>query len=165
MDKLKGYIQAILFASETPVKIKEIGAAMEKLYDVEIPQEDIQNALNELQEQFNNDAFAFSLNLIAGGYQFLTKSAYFELIKIHKAQKEKRKLTSTALETLSIIAYKQPVTKPEIEKIRGVSCDYAVNKLLEKDLIEIAGRKNVPGKTPHLCNQWNIYGVFWNSWC
>ena len=81
MDKLQGYIQAILFASETPVKIKEIGAALEKLYDIEIPQEDIKQALDQLQEQFNQDAFAFNLNLIAGGYQFFNE---VRLLRTHQ---------------------------------------------------------------------------------
>ena len=76
----------------------------------------------------------------------MTKSDFHETLTEHLKLSAKKKLTSTALETLSIIAYKQPVTKSEMESIRGVNCDYTVQKLLEKELIEISGRKEGPGK-------------------
>ena len=81
-----------------------------------------------------------------GGYQFLTKPAYQASIGILLKQQSKKRLSNSALETLSIIAYKQPVTKSEAEQIRGVSCDYSIQKLLEKELIEIKGKSEGVGR-------------------
>ena len=81
-----------------------------------------------------------------GGFQFLSKPAFQSSVSAMWKQKIKKRLSTSALETLSIIAYKQPVSKPEIEKIRGVNCDYAVQKLLEKELIVMAGRSDQPGR-------------------
>jgi len=86
------------------------------------------------------------LNRSGGGYQFLTKPAYQASIGILLKQQSKRRLSNSALETLSIIAYKQPVTKSEVENIRGVNCDYAVQKLLEKGLVEIKGKSDGIGR-------------------
>ena len=76
----------------------------------------------------------------------MTKGAYYNTVATYLKQITKKKLSKSALETLSIIAYKQPVVKSELEKIRGVSCDYSIQKLLEKELVEIAGRSDGPGK-------------------
>jgi segregation and condensation protein B len=83
---------------------------------------------------------------IADGYQFMTKGAYHNTIAIHLKQTTKKRLSQAAMETLAIIAYKQPVSKSELEEIRGVSCDYAVQKLLEKELVVIGGRSEGPGR-------------------
>jgi segregation and condensation protein B len=83
---------------------------------------------------------------IAGGYQFLTKGAYHNTVGVYLKQTMKKRLSRSALETLSIIAYKQPVTKSELERIRGVNCDYAIQKLLEKELVAIQGRSDGPGR-------------------
>lgn len=95
--------------------------------------------------KYITDQYSFELRKIGGGYQFLTKAPYHEAISVLLNLKEKKRLSSAALETLSIIAYKQPITKSEIEQIRGVNADYSIHKLLEKDLIEIAGKKDTPG--------------------
>jgi len=83
---------------------------------------------------------------ISNGFQFLSKKEYHELLNQLIIHREKKKLSTAAMETLAIIAYKQPITKSEIELIRGVNCDYSVQKLLEKDLISISGRSSGPGK-------------------
>lgn len=83
---------------------------------------------------------------IAGGYQFLTKPSYYNVISEHLKLENKKKLSRAMMETLSIIAYKQPVIKSEIEHIRGVSSDYTIQKLLEKELVEIGGRSDTPGR-------------------
>ena len=80
------------------------------------------------------------------GYQFLTKKDYHQVISLLQAQRSKKKLSQAALETLAIIAYKQPVTKPDVEQIRGVNCDYSIQKLLEKELIAIVGKSEALGK-------------------
>lgn len=117
-----------------------------ELYEAEVPKTDIENAVAELMEKYNAEAYPFGINAIAGGYQFLTKPSFQKSISIHLKQKSKRKLSTSALETLAIVAYKQPVTKGEIEAIRGVNSDYTVHKLLEKDLLEVRGKAEAIGK-------------------
>jgi len=116
------------------------------MFDAEIPDKDITLALEQLTEKYNTDDFALEVVKAGGGYQFLTKPAYQASIGILLKQQSKRRLSNSALETLSIIAYKQPVTKSEIEKIRGVNCDYSIQKLLEKELIEIKGKSDGIGR-------------------
>lgn len=116
------------------------------MFDVDVPMGDIDTCLKELEEQFEKDEFAFQVYKIGGGYQFLTKPAYQASIGILLKQQSKRRLSNSSLETLSIIAYKQPVTKGELEQIRGVNCDYAVQKLLEKELVEIKGKSDSIGR-------------------
>lgn len=93
-----------------------------------------------------NDDSGFALVNLGGGYQFLSKPAHKELVNFVLQQNSKRKLPKSALESLAIVAYRQPVTKPEIEQIRGVSCDYAMQRLLERNLISIVGKSDAPGR-------------------
>lgn len=116
------------------------------MFEAEVPEADIENALIRIQERYQSDDFAFEVVQSGGGYQFLTKPAYQSSIGIYLKQQSKRRLSTSALETLSIIAYKQPVTKAEIEQIRGVNCDYSVQKLLEKNLVEIKGKADSVGR-------------------
>jgi len=116
------------------------------MFEAEVPEADIQSALDRINEKYSDDTFAFSLNHSGGGYQFLTKPAYQASIGIMLKQQSRRRLSTSALETLSIVAYKQPVTKSEVENIRGVNCDYAVQKLLEKGLVEIKGKSDGIGR-------------------
>lgn len=103
-------------------------------------------AIQRLEEKYQSDDYAFQLFKAAGGYQFLTKPAYQASISILLKQQSKKRLSTSAMETLSIIAYKQPISKTEIENIRGVNCDYAVQKLLDKGLIEITGKAETIGR-------------------
>ena len=116
------------------------------MFNADVPMEDIATCLKEIEEQFEKEDFAFQIYKIGGGYQFLTKPSYQASIGILLKQQSKRRLSNSSLETLSIIAYKQPVTKGEIEQIRGVNCDYAVQKLLEKELVEIKGKSDSIGR-------------------
>jgi segregation and condensation protein B len=93
-----------------------------------------------IREKYSSEFYAFELKQSGGGWQFLTKMEYHKTIAQLNGDKFLKRLSNAALETLAIIAYKQPITKSEIESIRGVNCDYAVQKLLEKDLVVIAGR-------------------------
>lgn len=117
-----------------------------EMFEAEVPETDIETALIRIQERYQSDDFAFEVVQSGGGYQFLTKPAYQSSIGIYLKQQSKRRLSTSALETLSIIAYKQPVTKAEIEQIRGVNCDYSVQKLLEKNLVEIKGKADSVGR-------------------
>ncbi len=116
------------------------------MFAAEVPEKDIAQAIDELSEKYNDDQYAFQVVKSGGGYQFLTKPAYQSSISILLKQQSKRRLSTSALETLAIIAYKQPVTKGVVEQIRGVNCDYTINKLLEKGLIEIQGKAESIGR-------------------
>ena len=119
---------------------------MSEMFEADVPEKDISEALDRIDEKYKADEYSFSLNHTGGGYQFLTKPAYQASIGILLKQRSKRRLSTSALETLSIVAYKQPVTKNDVENIRGVNCDYAVQKLLEKGLVEIKGKSDAIGR-------------------
>ncbi len=146
MDYLINHIEALIFCSPKPVKEEELKSALGEMFGANVPAEDISLAIEKLKEKYSADHFAFEPVKSGGGYQFLTKPAYQASIGILLKQQSKRRLSTSSLETLSIIAYKQPLTKSEIEQIRGVNCDYAVQKLLEKELVEIKGKSESVGR-------------------
>lgn len=116
------------------------------MFESEVPLEHIASAILDLQGKYAQEDFSFALEHLGGGYQFLTKPAYQASISILLKQQSQKRLSAAQLETLSIIAYKQPVTKTEVEQIRGVNCDYSVQKLLEKELIAIKGKSDGIGR-------------------
>lgn len=116
------------------------------MFDTDIPEMDIDQAIKTISEKYKEESFSFQVEHVGGGYQFLTKPAYQSSIGILLKQQSKKRLSNSSLETLSIIAYKQPVTKSQIEQIRGVNCDYTTQKLLEKELIEILGKADSIGR-------------------
>ncbi|MCS7035179.1 MAG: SMC-Scp complex subunit ScpB [Saprospiraceae bacterium] len=146
MDFLKQHIEALIFVSPQPIGVADMSATLAEAFQAEIPENDLLQAIAQLHEQYQSPEYAFELVEIAGGFQFMTKGAYHNTIAIHLRQTARRRLSQAALETLAIIAYKQPVTKTEIEAIRGVNCDYALQKLLEKELVVISGRSEGPGR-------------------
>ena len=138
------HIEALIFASDKPLAIAEIvelfNNAMGFIEDRATP-EQVETAISAIKEKYDSEFYSFGLVESGGGWQFLTKQEYHKTIAQLNGDKFLKKLSVASIETLSIIAYKQPVTKSEIELIRGVNCDYAVQKLLEKELIVISGRK------------------------
>lgn len=146
MDYLANHIEALVFCSPKPITEGEIQNCLKEMFDADVPQKDIAGGLTTIKEKFSEDKFSFELVKSGGGYQFLTKPAYQASIGILLKQQSKKRLSNSALETLSIIAYKQPVTKSEAEQIRGVSCDYSIQKLLEKELIEVRGKSEGVGR-------------------
>lgn len=146
MELLKQNIEALIFACENSITIEEIRSCLLTVYGWEISKEDVVACLAEIKEKFDGEDFSFTLNEIANGYRFLSKPQYYNAIQVFIAQKNKKRLSTAALETLSIIAYRQPISKAEIEHVRGVNCDYSIQKLLEKELIEIEGKSDGPGK-------------------
>ncbi|MFN0048304.1 MAG: SMC-Scp complex subunit ScpB [Cytophagales bacterium] len=146
MDFLQHHIESIIFCSTSPITADDISLCMNEMFDGEIPHSDIQSCIANLLLKYSDDAFPFQIVKAAGGYQFLTKPAYQASIGIYLKQKSKKRLSTSALETLSIVAYKQPVTKTQVEQVRGVNCDYAMQKLLEKELVEIKGKSDSIGK-------------------
>jgi segregation and condensation protein B len=146
MNLLKQHIEALIFCSEQPISLKEIAASLKITFGWETQEEELIAAIDELKSKYQSDEFSFELNEIAEGFQFLTKKEYHATIGSFIQHKAKKKLSVAQMETLAIIAYKQPVSKTEVESIRGVNCDYAVQKLLEKELIEIQGKAETPGR-------------------
>ncbi len=146
MDFLQNHIEALIFCSPVPIKLADIKNCLSEMFNADVPEEDIINAIRRIEEKYQAEDYAFQLYRAAGGYQFLTKPAYQASISILLKQQSRKRLSTSAMETLSIIAYKQPISKPEIEAIRGVNCDYAIHKLLEKGLIEITGKSDSIGR-------------------
>jgi segregation and condensation protein B len=146
MESLQQHIEALIFSSDRPVEIGELMEVLTKLSDSFIQSSEVTKLLDQLQEKYAQPDYAFELTQSGGGYQFLTKSVYHDTVALHIAQRSRHRLSTAALETLAIIAYKQPVTKGEIEKVRGVNCDYTLQRLLEKELIVIKGRDSGPGR-------------------
>lgn len=146
MDFLQNHVEALIFCSPNPIKHKDLKNALSEMFDTDVPDKDIENALSTLKDKYKGDDYAIEIVKSGGGYQFLTKPAYQASIGVLLKQQSKRRLSTSSLETLSIIAYKQPVTKSEVEQIRGVNCDYTIHKLLEKELIEIRGKTDGIGR-------------------
>lgn len=147
---LKSIIEALIFAADEPVTLKILDAIFnepaENSQPPRVPVEEIRNAIAELNEEYNQQHRAFRIIQVGGGFQFATRQEYAEWVGRLYKEKGKRKLSHSALETLAIIAYRQPVTKPEIEGIRGVNADYVLHTLLERGLVTIAGRAASVGR-------------------
>jgi segregation and condensation protein B len=138
--ELKALVEALVFASESPLTADKIKQIIENVH-----RKEILDVISELQNDYAQATHGLQLTEVANGFQFRTKPEYSYWLKKFKKTKPFR-LTQPTLETLAIIAYKQPITRLEIEKIRGVDTGGVIKALLEKKLICIAGRKNVPGK-------------------
>lgn len=143
------HIEALIFASEKPLSTLEITELVNNALgymDDKITLDKVEAALEGIVEKYSADFYPFEVRQSGGGWQFLTRKDYHKTVAQLNGDKFLKRLSSASLETLAIIAYKQPVTKGEIEAIRGVSSDYAVQKLLEKELIIISGRnEKLPG--------------------
>ena len=146
MDFLRNHVEALIFTSPKPIKEEEIKACLEEMFDTDVPLDDITKTIDQLVEQYEGEGFSLEISKVGGGYQFFTKPAYQASIGILLKQQSKRRLSMATMETLSIIAYKQPIIKSEVEKIRGVNCDYTIQKLLEKELVEIQGKSDTVGR-------------------
>ena len=144
------HIEALIFASDKPLTTLEITELVNNISistDEKIILDEVETALEAIVEKYNKDFYPFEIKMIGGGWQFLTRKEFHKTIAQLNGDRFLKRLSAAALETLAIIAYKQPITKGEIESIRGVNCDYTVQRLLEKELIIISGRnENHPGQ-------------------
>jgi segregation and condensation protein B len=144
------HIEAVIFASDkalTSLEITEIINNAFGFMEDKIVLDQVESAIEGIIEKYNSEFYPFEIRQSGGGWQFLTKKDYHKTIAQLNGDKFLKRLSAAALETLAIIAYKQPITKSEIEAIRGVNCDYAVQRLLEKELVIITGRnESLPGK-------------------
>ena len=137
------HIEALIFASDKPLTSMEITELINNAFgfmEEKLTLEQIQTSIDGIREKYASEFYPFEVRESGGGWQFLTKKDFHKTIAQLNGEKFLKRLSSAALETLAIIAYKQPITKGEIEAIRGVSSDYSIQKLLEKELIVIAGR-------------------------
>jgi segregation and condensation protein B len=146
LERVNRLIESLIFASEQSISVTDLQTLINNYLNETLSEEQIIECLSTLKEKYSSDDYVFDLIEISNGYQFLSKKDYHDLLNQLIIHREKKKLSTAAMETLAIIAYKQPITKTEIELIRGVNCDYSIQKLLEKDLISINGRSSGPGK-------------------
>jgi len=149
MDQVyKSIIEAIIFASDEPIPETEIIRTVKAIDgdDIEINNEDVKKTVEELNSTYEQNNLAFKIVKVANGFAHATKHEYAKYVGYISSEKSKRRLSQASLETLAIIAYKQPITKPEIESIRGVNSDYILSALLEKKLITISGRSESVGR-------------------
>src|SRR3984885_6309518 len=144
------HIEALIFASEKPLTSMEITELLNNAFgfmEEKLTLEQIQTSIDGIREKYASEFYPFEVRESGGGWQFLTKRDFHKTIAQLNGDKFLKRLSAAAMETLAIVAYKQPITKSEIEAIRGVNCDYAVQRLLEKELIIITGRnEGLPGK-------------------
>ncbi len=148
--ELKGMIEAMIFSSDSPVAVKTLKDIFEASeFDgrrIEVQAEEIGGIVEELKRDYADAQRSYTIIEIAGGYQYATLPKFSSWVgKVFK-EKAKRRLSQSAIESLAIIAYKQPVTKPDLEFIRGVDCDYVLKTLLERNLVAIVGRASTPGR-------------------
>ncbi|MBS3944913.1 MAG: SMC-Scp complex subunit ScpB [Melioribacter sp.] len=146
-------VEALIFATDDPLSGNEIITAIKAIdgNDISITEEEIEQTVDDLNERYSQNGNAFKILKIANGYIYATKPDHAKYVGFLSTEKSKRRLSQAALETLAIIAYKQPLTKPELESIRGVNSDYTINTLLEKNLITIQGRAETVGRPLLYC--------------
>lgn len=138
--RLKAALEAVLFTTGTAVSLRTLSDALG------VSDEEAEGLLKEMQEGYEQEDRGIRIIRLEDAYQLCTKAEFFETLVRVASQPQRPVLTEVMLEVLSIIAYRQPVTKGEIERLRGVSSDYAVNRLVEYGLVEEAGRQNSPGR-------------------
>ena len=150
LSQIIPHIEVLIFASEKPLTSLDIVELINNTFgflEERTTLDQVESALEGIREKYDSEFYPFEVKQSGGGWQFLTKPSYHATIAQLNGDKFLKRLSNAALETLAIIAYKQPITKGEIESIRGVNSDYSIQKLLEKELILISGRnENMPGK-------------------
>jgi len=164
--RLSSVIEALIFASEEPIsgsKIREIIVDNEE--QIEITEDTVQDFVDKLNQRYDENGLSFRIQPLGGGYTFVTESKYHYWLSIFQHENAYRKLSQSAIESLAIVAYRQPITKPEVDQIRGVDSGYILRQLMEKALIEVSGRADSPGKpllyrtTKHFLRHFGINSV------
>jgi segregation and condensation protein B len=143
-------IEALVFASDEPLTLRQImdilGSSEHAGPRIRMKEEEVLGIIRELNSTYVQQGRSFRIIQVAGGFQYATMPEFAEWLGRMVKEKSKRKLSQATIETLSVIAYKQPVTKPEVEAIRGVNADYAISKLMERGLVTIVGRSASAGR-------------------
>jgi segregation and condensation protein B len=158
------HIEALIFASDKPLTALDIVELINNalgFMEERISLDQVESAMEGIREKYNAEFYPFEVRESGGGFQFLTKKEFHKTVAQLNGDKFLKRLSNAALETLAIIAYKQPVTKGEVEAIRGVNSDYSIQKLLEKELIVITGRnEELPGKPLVYCTSKSFMDYF-----
>lgn len=146
-SKLSSVIEALIFASDEPISADTIKTIIVEQEDqIEIDEQMVIQFIDKLNERYDEHGMSFRILPLAGGFTFATQQKYHYWLSVFQHQNAFRKLSQSAIESLAIIAYRQPITKPEIDQIRGVDSGYIVRQLMEKTLVEVFGRSDRPGK-------------------
>lgn len=140
MDNIKYAIEGILFAAGEPVKAAKLAVVLDTDTDI------VRNAVEELKEEYERDRRGFNIIDILEGYQICSRPEYYSYIQEILGEQRNQPLSNAAMEALAIIAYKQPITRGQVEHIRGVNSDGCINRLYERGLIEEKGRLDAPGR-------------------
>lgn len=163
---LSSVIEALIFASDEPMpasKVRDI--IVENEEQIELDEEAIDSFVEKLNQRYEENGLSFRIERLGGGYTFVTQKKYHYWLSIFQHENAYRKLSQSAIESLAIVAYRQPITKPEVDQIRGVDSGYILRQLMEKALIEVAGRADSPGKpllyrtTKHFLRHFGINSV------
>ena len=143
---LHRHLEALLFSAGEALTVDEMLRCLQEHVAPGLLDSELEETLQQLQESYSDEDATFQLQRTGGGWQLLTKPAYYPTLSKYFKHQSGKRLSAAALETLSVIAYRQPVSRADIEAIRGVGCDYTINKLLERELIAIMGRDPGPGR-------------------
>ncbi|NME67064.1 SMC-Scp complex subunit ScpB [Flammeovirga aprica] len=147
MERIDIAIESLIFVSNEPVSVDEILNTLQETFEEEeITKEMVLENIERLIKKYKRKDYSFEVIKSGEGYSFLTKKETSEVVNTFLKNRSKKRLSRSALETLSIIAYKQPITKGEIEKIRGVGSDYAMKKLLNRGLVKMKGKSEAIGR-------------------
>lgn len=163
---LSSVVEAIIFASPEPIGAKRISNLLTEHDDqVIVESERIEELVDKLNKRYDENGLSFRIQQTGGGYTFSTRQRYHSWLSIFQHENAYRRLSQSAIETLAIVAYKQPITKPEVDQIRGVDSGYILRQLMEKALIHVSGRADSPGKpllyatTEHFLKHFGINSV------
>ncbi len=145
--RLMSVIEALIFASPEPIAWDKLSSIVQENEEEIIPDEKvIQRIVDQLNNRYEENDLSFRIEKTGGGYTFVTQPRFHPWLSIFQHENAYRKLSQSAIETLAIVAYRQPVTKPEVDQIRGVDSGYILRQLLEKMLVKVSGRADSPGK-------------------
>ena len=164
--RLTSVIEALIFASPDPISWEKLATIIkESEEELELDQVVIEQVVDQLNDRFEENDLSFRIEETGGGYTFITQPRYHPWLSIYQHENAYRRLSQPAIETLAIVAYRQPITKPEVDSIRGVDSGYILRQLLEKMLVKVSGRADSPGKpllyktTDHFLKHFGINSV------
>ena len=165
MDALPRILEALIFASAAPLAPADAGAAIEAVTGTPVPETAVEAAVERLNAAYRAEGRAFRIHRWAGGFRMATVEELAPFVRALRDHEEERRLSRAQLETLAVVAYKQPVTKPEVDHVRGVQSDHAMRKLLERGFIEVTGRADAVGRpllyatTPDFLERFGLDGL------
>lgn len=146
LKDIETHIEALIFASDDGISFGDIREVLVQTFNLDLSEYLLQKHIDNIHTKYTQPQYPMELKVLNAHYYFLTKPRFHNLIQNFISHKDKKKLSQAALETLAIIAYRQPITKLEVEQIRGVNCDYSIQRLLEKNLVVILGKADTVGR-------------------